>query len=199
MEKISWNFTEEGILSNNLTTQEDLYKAIDDSSEKILSDLSKLKNNMENLEEYNESLLEANKLVRTILKDPYESNITLMEKVNSLLYKFLAPIYKDESLQKSYAKILSILDLANGTEITPEEVQLWITQVLRDSKLPYIIKQNFVTWLKEKDFLMGDPLERVKIQNYCATNFPQYNWETFQLTLDPKDNSIVYTDMFEYK
>jgi len=196
MEKLPSTSNENNKNLQEINIQEKLAKVLDNSTEKIASELAALKENMENLKDYNENLLEANKIIRDILSNPYTTDFRLVEKSNYLLYQFLSPSYKNESLQKSYAKILALIDLANWTEASPEEIKLWIKEVLTDTNLPYIIKKNFVKWLKEKDFLIWDPLERVKIQNYCEMNFPKYNWETFQVTLDTQDWNLAYTDMF---
>lgn len=194
MEKFSPNPERKNI--NQKHTKKELSNILEKSSENISTQLNSLKESMENLKEYNDELLQANKLIREILKNPSENNFSLIDKANKLLYTLLSPAYKENSLQKSYAKILWIINLANWVEATTEEIQIWIKNVLTDPNLPYIIKRNFVNWLKEKDFLMWDPLERVKIQNYCETNFPKYNWNTFQIAIDPKDWNIMYTDMF---
>ena len=199
VEKFHSNFENKNINNQKNTTESDLSQILEKNwINEIKTKFNSFKNSLDNLKEKynNETLLQANKTIREILTNPHTTDLTLVEKTNNLLHQFLSPSYKNESLQKSYAKILAVIDLANWTEVYPEEIQLRIKEVLMDSNLPYIIKKNFVKWLKEKDFLMWDPIKRIKIQNYCEINFPKYNWETFQLTLDPQDWNLAYTDMF---
>jgi len=108
MEKFPSTF--ESNKENKQNINEELTKNLD--WKEFSLKLKKLKNSMENIKEYNEDLLEANKLIREILKNPYENNLSLIEKTNKLLYKFSSPIYKESNLQRSYAKILSMIDLA---------------------------------------------------------------------------------------
>ena len=174
-------------------TNEELANILQNESLGFKNELKELKQSMENLNNYNESLKLANTEIRNLLRNSKDS-LTETDKTNQLI--MVLSLQPENPIAKSYLKLLYVLQLKEFWEVQPEEIIKWVSDVLEDKNIPYIMKKWLVNWLKENDYLVWDNLHQVEIENSLQIKFPQYSWSNFQPTIDPQDGNLTYTNTF---
>jgi len=145
--------------------------------EETKNQLDSLKNSMEMLNDYDDTLKMANKEIRSILsvKDSSFENI---DKVNNLISTL--SLQQENPLAKSYLKVLYVLQLKEFWQVSMEEIKKWISDVMDDKNVPYVIKKSLVNWLKENDYLVWDSFSQIEMENYFLQKYPNYNWSNFE-------------------
>ena len=145
--------------------------------EETKNQLDSLKNSMEMLNDYDDTLKMANKEIRNILsvKDSSFENI---DKVNNLISTL--SLQQENPLAKSYLKVLYVLQLKEFWQVDIEEIKKWVSDVMDDKNVPYVIKKSLVNWLKENDYLVWDSFSQIEMENYFLQKYPNYNWSNFE-------------------
>ena len=153
-------------------------------------------------EQYSETLVLVNKFIRYILREKINSwekfTFDDYKQVEEFQYQLMWPAYKNNEKAQSYLKVLNVLALKNWSEYIPEEIQIWVEEVIYDKNIPPIIKKNLIIWLKENDFHLKWE-EMVNTTNNLIKNL-SINWykdyakqicSAFQMTSD-----WSYTNLF---
>jgi len=174
-------------------TNEELANILQNESLSFKNELKELRKSMENINNYTESIKLANTEIRNLLRNNTDP-IKQTDKTNQLIS--ILSIQPENPVAKSYLKILYVLQLKEFWEIKTEEVINWVSNVLEDKNIPYIMKKWLVNWLKENDYLVQDTFYQVEIKNSLQAKFPQHNWSNFDLTIDPQDWKLAYTNTF---
>ncbi len=151
---------------------------------------SKLFKTLSDTIETNPDFIKINKEITDILKFSNEnSEYSKIDKTNWLIKK-LTTISNNEKY-KWYLNVLYVLQLKYFNNIDTNDILNWISNVLKDTNIPYSIKINFICRVKENDFLVWNNLKQVELENELITLFPQYNWSNFQPT-----TTWEYTNIF---
>ena len=148
--------------------------------EETKNQLDSLKNSMEMLNNYNDTLKIANKEIRNILsfKGSSSDYFEHIDKVNDLISTL--SLQQENPLAKSYLKVLYVLQLKEFWQVSMEEIKKWISDVMDDKNVPYLIKKSLVNWLKENDYLVWDSFYQIEMENYFLQKYPNYNWSNFE-------------------
>ena len=160
----------EWILSNKKGSEQK------ENNEKTKNTLNLLQKEIK--EQHNETLILVNKFIRYVLREKinswekfsFEDHI----QVEDFQYQLMWPAYKENEKAQSYLKVLNVLALKNWSENIPEEIRIWVEEVIYDKNIPPIIKKNLIIWLKENDFHL-DWEELVNTTNKLIKNLIK-NW-----------------------
>lgn len=155
----------------------ELKKLLLNEVEETKKQLEGLKSSMEILNSYNDALKEANKEIRNILSFK-GSSFEYVNKVNNLISTL--SLQQENPVAKSYLKVLYVLQLREIEQVGIEEIKRWVSNVMDDKNVPYVVKKSLVNWLRENDYLVWDSFSQVEMENYFLQKYPNYNWSNFE-------------------